>query len=320
MTNIDDWLADARQGAMRQVDEAEPTPDFADVLTRVRTLAPDLIETEMIAEVETWAPVVDESGNALDDFVSDARAALERNASMHHPRPNHPPVAPARRAPAWGWWSLGLTLAAASMIAFWGSAPTTTARPNGVLRMQALSSAIEPHRREAQAVTRAKSGSVTRAVDRAFMTPPLPAIEFEAQNDSLLEPSPSSTDDVATKPARPDPQALAEQAQQRWAQGDLAAAERLLRQVIRLAPRSELAQMAYADLFALVPQKQNNARDEQLKLWRNYLRRFPHGRFADDAFAALCRDDATDECWSGYLERFPNGSYRSEARRSLDAR
>ncbi|MCA9634570.1 MAG: hypothetical protein KC420_00860 [Myxococcales bacterium] len=67
--------------------------------------------------------------------------------------------------------------------------------------------------------------------------------------------------------------------------------------------------------------RQLHGRAREAAVWEEYLRRFPRGRYADDARAGLCRraDDAdASECWRRYLEAFPRGTHRAEAERSSE--
>lgn len=102
------------------------------------------------------------------------------------------------------------------------------------------------------------------------------------------------------------------------ASGDLDAADRLYGEVIDRGGRSALVELAYADRFTIA--RRRGDVDERRALWRAYLAKFPHGRFADDARAGLCRVAAADEketCWASYVEDFPAGAYRSHAERWL---
>lgn len=114
---------------------------------------------------------------------------------------------------------------------------------------------------------------------------------------------------------------LARDAEALWRAGDLAGAEKALRKIIAQAGKSSRAELAYGDLFALA--RQLRGKDGPVAEWRGYLRRFPHGRFAEDARAGLCgHAEAADDaraCWADYLRRHPSGSHAAEARRWIDA-
>jgi len=111
---------------------------------------------------------------------------------------------------------------------------------------------------------------------------------------------------------------LEDEAQALWQRGELAAAEQKLREVLRVAGVSRRAELAYGDLFALV--RQMHGADGQAAVWREYLQRFPGGRFADDARAGLCQRTATAEraaCWREYLEKHPAGAHRGRAEAAI---
>ncbi len=111
---------------------------------------------------------------------------------------------------------------------------------------------------------------------------------------------------------------LDEQASAHLAAGDRAAAEKAYRTLVDKGGRSGLAELAYGDLFTLAHGRRD--RGDQKTLWSEYLRKFPRGRFADDARAGLCRtsgSDARTECWERYLDDFPTGAYHRQAERAL---
>mgnify|MGYP000408521555 CR=1 FL=1 len=106
---------------------------------------------------------------------------------------------------------------------------------------------------------------------------------------------------------------LEEEAQALWQAGELAAAERKFREILRVAD-GRRAELAYGDLFALTRQMRGS--DGQAGVWREYLGRFPGGRFAEDARAGLCQrmsGEARAACWREYLERHPDGAHRAQA-------
>ena len=114
---------------------------------------------------------------------------------------------------------------------------------------------------------------------------------------------------------------LAEQADQKWKAGDLAGARALLETIVRRGGRSSRVEMAYADLFVMA--KQSGRKSQRRALFSAYLRKFPRGRFAEDARAGRCRLASAGErpaCWSNYLVAHPKGVYAAEAREGSDAR
>ncbi len=101
--------------------------------------------------------------------------------------------------------------------------------------------------------------------------------------------------------------------------GALEEADAAYREIIRRGGRHRLVELAYAERFTLARRAGDQAR--RLALWREYLRRFPRGRFGEDARAGLCRLESTRaaDCWRDYLARHPDGTYASQARRALDS-
>ena len=113
---------------------------------------------------------------------------------------------------------------------------------------------------------------------------------------------------------------LDERAQKHWRQGDVEEAERLFREIIRLGKRGQYVELAYGDLFAIA---RVAGREREVKLWREYVRKFPEGRHIDDARGGLCRaaeGAAQTACWREYLGDLPKGSYRHEASRALEGK
>lgn len=116
---------------------------------------------------------------------------------------------------------------------------------------------------------------------------------------------------TATEPPEPT---LEEAAQQLWERGELAAAERKFREVVRVAGDGRRAELAYGDLFVLA--RQMRGADGPTSAWREYLERFPRGRFAEDARVGLCQRATGDErtaCWQAYLTHHPDGAHREQA-------
>ena len=117
-----------------------------------------------------------------------------------------------------------------------------------------------------------------------------------------------------------DLDALEVEAEALWRAGDRAGAEALLRKIIRLSRARRRADLAYGDLFTIT--RQLYGREREAEVWREYLARFPRGRYADDARAGLCRRESASEaraCWSRYMLDFPSGTHRDEAGRTTDA-
>ncbi len=125
---------------------------------------------------------------------------------------------------------------------------------------------------------------------------------------------------VGTKQLREQLRRLDKQARARWSAGKLRAAERSFRELVDIGGRHRLVELAYGDLFTLA--RQLHGEHAQPRLWREYLARFPRGRFADGARAGLCtriRGGAQRRCWQRYLRYFPSGAHSKDARRRLEA-
>lgn len=141
-----------------------------------------------------------------------------------------------------------------------------------------------------------------------------PELEPTPEPEPVAEPTPAARRDRKREALR----RLDEQAQSRLAAGDVAGAERAYRAIVRSGGHGALAELAYGDLFTLAHGR-GDAK-AQRELWQEYLRRFPRGRFADDARAGLCRRAAAAErthCWERYLDDFPTGAYHRQAARAL---
>lgn len=163
--------------------------------------------------------------------------------------------------------------------------------------------------RRAPLPTRAPSRRVAPEVE------PRPA-EAVIEDDAPDEPSPLDEPDERVRKPRASLDDLEAQAQALWSGGDLAGAEKALRTVARRAGRARRAELAYADLFALTSQRGGPA--ARAKVWKEYLRKFPRGRFADDVRAGLCRREAAPgrvACWQRYLAAHPSGAHADEARK-----
>lgn len=151
-------------------------------------------------------------------------------------------------------------------------------------------------------------------------------VEIPVPEDSVAPPEAVREDrsDVAPalrarKPKSRPATTLEQEAQSLWQAGDLAAAEKKYREIVREAGRSERAEFAYGDLFALARQRRGSA--GQVAVWHEYLAVFPDGQFADDAHAGLCQrgpEEQAAACWAEYLERYPRGGHRRQAEAARD--
>jgi len=75
-------------------------------------------------------------------------------------------------------------------------------------------------------------------------------------------------------------------AQRQWKMGDLGGATRTFQRMTQHGGDHRYVELAYGDLVSLARQR---GHAEQIHgLWREYLQRFPRGRFSTDARASVC--------------------------------
>jgi len=319
---------------VRAVDEdlvADPGgPDFAAMLARAHELDPQRVPAESVAEAAQWAPVVSiQQGRrrrrTRDDVellavIEGVRAHVEEDVAQRlHVPPPLPAPAPSQPPSQLGArrvWAL--VLAAAAVLVVVGASMLQAgrgrleederARNEAALvgpSSEASEAAEAPHRSEAAvAPTEELEPAPTEELE------PAPAVEAEP------EPTPAR----ARAPKRPEPtlEELDAAAHAAWRAGDLPEAERLFRRLAKRAGKDRLGDLAYGDLFTLA--RQTDAPAKEAALWREYLARFPRGRFADDARAGLCRRAAgasQTECWQRYLDDMPSGAHRAQAERAV---
>jgi len=300
-------------------------PDFAAMVARAHELDPQRIPAEAAAEVAQWAPVVSitqghRRRRTRDDVemlavIESVRADVEQDVAERLGTP--PPVAmqdePRQTRKLWV-----MTFAAAAALVLVGV---------GVLQASRSQLERDPSRSEAALVSPARTSvpadrataqtvedesAVLPNADEMEVEPPTFESEAEVESESE-QPVRKHSRSPRTPPTLEELDAMAHVA---WRAGDLPEATRLFRRLAKRAGKDRLGDLAYGDLFTLA--RQRGARGQEVSLWREYLRRFPQGRFADDASAGLCRraaDEDQRKCWQGYLERMPEGSHRAQARR-----
>lgn len=295
-----------------QLERADsPQPDLAAVLTRARQLG-----STMTADAEPEALGIDEdpeASAALADFVDAYRQ--QRDHEVDAAAPPRPSGKRLSRV------TVVLGLVAAAAIAVWAL---------GSLRGSWVGSTPEEPSGQ-QAVDAAASGGRGHGGFAASQQPPLaprttvreakPPIESEPGLLPEVDPEPEAEPDPpALEPAPSRPTKAARSVEQRietldaearraWRRGDLAKAERKFRALIDIGKRRRAAEVAYGDLFAVVKQRRHSL----VPVWNAYLRRFPKGRFAEDASAGLCgaaTGDARSICWDRYREKFPRGRHQ----------
>jgi hypothetical protein len=336
---LDDFLADVVDGVEYDLDEDGAAPDLAAVVALAHAIDPSRVSATAMQEVESYAPVVAlETGRRFretrDDLdmnalVQQVRAQVDQEVARELSQPaaavaDEP--APARR-----YWWVGVLVAAALVLGI------------GIGTVQAtrlFEASSETDQSEALHSDRAEEDETRTAVHREPVeVEPEPAREPVAVEPapapsvpvpSLEEPEPIAStqrprskrrakevapveETLDEKLARLDREAAAA-----WRGGQLQRAEALLGEIVRLDKQGKLAGIAYGDLFTLANQRKDKARE--MTLWKAYLKRFPRGRFADDARAGLCRaadGQARVECWTAYLADMPRGSYREQGLREV---
>lgn len=319
--DLDPFLDAARALLDARLDEHGAMLDLEDVVQQAHALAPDHVSRSMVERAGRHpasppgasSPVSAAHSTALEAFEADTRALLDAELAPRDLAAVVPPRArrPSRR-PRWTWAAAAIVLlVAGGAIAGIGQLRGTAAPP----AMQAEHVRADPPTREASHET--ASGTVQPRDAEPMPEPvePTPA------------PAPDGTGAQAPSPApshrAPDGESASEHlaeldalAQAQWKAGNLRAAEKTFRKIVKLGGRTPYAEQAYGELFALAHQLHDD--EPQAKLWRAYLRRFPHGRYADTARADLCRESegkAKRQCWTRYLQKHPSGAARAEALR-----
>ncbi len=322
---------------MRAVDEdiaADPgCPDLAAVVAMAHELDPQRVPAEAVHEVGQWAPVVSiQQGHRrrrtrddpeLLEIIEGVRSHVEEDVAQRLGTP--PPVVatepePEPRRKVWLW-----TLAAAAVLLLVGASVLQAGRWRLVQDEPSHSEASlqGPQRVPEQALPVHSATPKEQGV-----APEEQAPEPEPEPVEMVE-EPEAAIDAAVNVERPSKRTRAKRpalsleeldaaAHAAWRAGDLPEAERLFRLLAKRAGKARLGDLAYGDLFTLA--RQTKSPRKEASLWREYLRRFPKGRFADDARAGLCRragGDAQRKCWQRYLDEMPEGAHRAQARRAV---
>ncbi|MFY0541892.1 hypothetical protein [Nannocystis pusilla] len=347
------FARDAADHLDRLVARARPTPDFAAMLARARELDPAAVPADAVARAEALPPVAppppaDGEGDAeaLAPFTRALKAELDGKLAERRLASIPPPQVPRRRRVG-VILGVAAALAAAVLLAVLG--PDLVARQTDQRGTAAALDGAGGRHDETRAggTTEVHVDGERRAAVREDM-PEVPGANVpedmpEATSSSVPEDMPQGSASTAAedppearprkaiakdgprrrKPvddAAPAPAGLSleDEAQLLWQKGELAAAERKYREILALPGAGARAELAYGDLFALA--RQIRGGDGQAAVWREYLERFPSGRFADDARAGLCRRSPTDAraaCWQDYLKHHPTGAHRKQAEAAL---
>lgn len=297
---------------------------------------------------------------ALSALLDEARAEIDADRAARRLLPLPPAPAPAAPAPASPRRWLGAALAIAAAVALlWGVGPYL-ARPLGGSAQEGSQAQYRDRvdgetrgaaelggpeddapRRGGRRGRAAAAGSDLPEGTGSIDPVPSDLSEEAALPEAALVDEASAAagdpadaapraDEAVEADAAPAPEVRAErptdagalerEVEARWRAGDLAGAERALRSIIRDVHDRRRVDLAYGDLFTIT--RQLHGREREAAVWREYLRRYPRGHYADDARAGLCRraeGEALAPCWDRYLADFPAGAHRAEAERERGA-
>lgn len=321
-------------------------PDFAAMMERARTLAaeaearPPAPVIPLIAGLARDAPAAPPDlatpPDPLVPFTAALRGELDAKLQARALAGGPPPRTSARRSAPAGLVVLA-AIAAALLVTVSGARVLRVdhddrgVEANAAVDPRADTPSMQISASPADTRTPRLSPSVPGDSPAAEpLAPEDPAAHSPVPGDSLGEPrltapgpghAPASRTPRAAPmnrrraaPTEPPKPTLEDEAQQLWERGELAAAELKLREVVRIAGDSRRADLAYGDLFVLA--RQMLGADGQASVWREYLERFPRGRFAEDIRGSLCRRATGDErtaCWRAYLTHHPDGMLREQA-------
>jgi len=306
--------ADLHAAIERELAERPGRPDLADVIARARAIDPDAVP-EGIHAIDPQQDEPDEP-EQLDPMLALFAAALhdevEDDVRERAMQPATPPKVEQPRSRR--RWAVALIAVAAAIVGV-----------VGVARLQESPVALQAERGPGSLAAKSAEQLLHDEQWTRGVTPPTsqvrvrpePAAEPEPEEDVVPEESEPVTE-TAPKKTRPSLDQLEREAAAAWRAGQLGVAESKLRQIISRAGRGPKAELAYGDLFAITKQRGGSTR--QTGAWKQYLARFPQGRFADDARAGLCvraSKDAAPGCWSDYLKKHPKGTHAARARREL---
>ena len=331
-------LRDARDELAAEIGRElhDIAPDFAAVVEAAHARDPHTITRATLDEALALAPVVVLGGDSsqrlsarghaeLGALLADARGEVDAEVAALRSKGWPPVPVPKTSQSARRNWAAWISAAAAALL-------IAVASPM-------LATRFEAARHTSQAPWWERATSTTQeAVWREAPALPAPAaLRPRAEPPAEIEPEPEeqAVTTLETAPEQPVPKVrksapppagetmavrlrrLGGEAEQAWQSGDPAGAERKHREIITLAPGSRAADLSYGDLFTLA--RQRSGPEQEIALWHEYLAAFPHGRYADDARAGLCRraePDLRAPCWQQYLTDFPAGVHRTQAERA----
>lgn len=315
---VPEWSDAAASAIERDIVRYAAVPDLADMLARARAMDPDAVpadwddlaalEEEVVQLARARALQRPTADAGVAGFAAALRADIE--VGLRERQMAAIPIAPQprRRAPL----AIAAVTLLAAAILLWFAVPRILA----VLDDEGSRGSTEAA--QSIAPDREPEPYRVREPELAPVPPPAELGAAEDTESTTGEPEATTGEETIAKRKRPTVSLddLEAQALAAWRAGDLATAERLMLKIAK-SSRAARAELAYGDLFALARQRRGVA--GQVAMWRDYLRRFPRGRFADDARGGLCRraenaDDAR-ACWTDYLRHHPSGTHAKEAAR-----
>lgn len=288
----------------------------------------ELLRCEDVGESQgVEVPVLSSADPILADFCAELRASTEyqlRRAVAQVPELDHR----ARRRRRWVPMT-GIAATAAMVIVLVMVDLPSLVQNGRSLSTQVASMApwnkeestesggmASVHRRSTRKVTSPAVGP-SNAVSTGMGTENRVLEEPVTKIDEAPIPERAATD-LAPKKLSDD--VLMRQAHRYWKQGKIKRAQRIFRRVAYHSSDRDIAQSAFADLFSIG--RQLGGRSVLVQEWNRYLKKFPMGRYAQDALAGRCLAKADTEqesaCWKRYLGRFPRGVYARKAKKSMD--
>ncbi len=311
-------------------------PSFADVVRRAAALPDAQISVQDIQLAETMDALTREEIEAglnfgtLDDFLDDVADFVAEQDVAEPPPLRAAEAVAAENAPAsrpaatWARWAaaaailLALPVAVPSLARAWATWRSETVSLGYASTMDRIQ--LPTH--DGDATERPAKRATKRRVPASAPVESVPEAEPELA-PAPTEPTPIVDDEPVAAPRGPTKaerlRALDAEAQAAWKRGELGVAQTKFEALVRAAGGRDVADIAYGDLFEVARQRKDAA--AELQYWKRYVRRFPKGRYIDDARAGICRRTAGDralECWRAYLRDRPNGTYRTHAQRVLD--
>lgn len=351
---FDAFLADVVASVDDDLAEDAGCPDVAAAVAMAHQLDPTAVSAEQVAEVQAWAPVVTigegrRRRQTRDDpefaeVLQDVRSQVEQDVMARLGAPAaaaelQPAAANDTSTSVRRIWS-GVLAAAAVLLLVGGGVLTGVLATRDRAELAPHEAALQGERahEELSSARDERAAPAPEAPRKAVAPPPDEQVEVIEDVDATVEQTPEAEPTPTRRTPRPrrnvEPTAAPEPAAPEltleeldaaahaaWKAGDRRKAEGVFRKIIARAGKGRLADLAYGDLFTLA--RQTKAPTREVELWKEYLGKFPGGRFADDARAGLCRRVADDTkrraCWEDYLASSPKGAHRGQAKRELAA-